>query len=432
MALLFGMDKIISRFPLTKTVRAHIEAYGCALNRGEAQEFESILRSTGWEVVDSPESANLIVVATCGVIETTELEMVKRAKHLQSFGKPLIITGCMATALREKIEAVAPSAEFVPPDGIDRLCDIAGVGKQNDWTLKPWPGTSCYTVPIATGCVGDCAYCITKIARGELKSRTVDQISAEVGRIGNPEMMQEIQLTAQDSASYGTDIGLSLPALLSKLTKGPRSKRFRIGMMNPRTLIPIIDGVVEAYSSPQVFKFLHVPVQSASDRILDSMGRGYSISDFEKIVERFRSAYPGLTLSTDIIVGYPGERDSDHRANVELVERISADIVNITRFSSRPGTRASAAKDKVPGWVAKERSRELTELRFRISESRNRKKIGLVKEAIVTEEGTASTMIARTPDYEQVVLRERIGLGSEINVKILDCSPIHLIGEIVR
>jgi threonylcarbamoyladenosine tRNA methylthiotransferase CDKAL1 len=417
---------------LTSGVRAHIEAYGCALNRGEALEFESILKSSGWDIVDSPADANLNVIATCAVIETTENEMIKRAKALSSLNRPLVITGCMASALRAKIAKAAPDAQFVSPDNTNALCRMAGVEDTKKWTPVPWPGTCCHTVPIASGCVGDCAYCITRIARGRLKSRPKEQILEEIRRMDWSIGAKEIQLTAQDSASFGIDIGSSLPDLLNEIASLRLKMKVRVGMMNPRTALPILDELVSAFDDERIFKFLHLPVQSGSNRILKEMGRGYTVEDFETIVREFRSNFPGITVSTDIIVGYPGETKEDHGCNMEVIERIVPDVVNITRFSSRPGTRAETERNKVPGRIAKDRSRELTELRFRISESKNRSKIGEEKEVLVTEHGTGPSMIARTDDYEQVILQSEIELGKTVEVKIVDCSPIHLIAEPIR
>ncbi len=413
-------------------MRAHIEAYGCALNRGEALEFESILRLSGWEIVDSPSDANLNVIATCAVIETTENEMIKRAKALSSLDRPLLITGCMASALKTRIEKAAPEAQFISPDNIDTLCRIAGAENSMKWTPVPWPGTCCHTVPIASGCVGDCAYCITRIARGKLKSRPIGLILDEIRRMDWSSGAKEVQLTAQDSASYGLDIGSSLPELLEEIASLGLKMKVRVGMMNPRTALPILDELVSAFDNEHMFKFLHLPVQSGSDRILKEMGRGYTVEDFETIVGEFKDNFHGITLSTDLIVGYPGETEEDHLRNMELVEQVIPDTVNITRFSPRPGTRAEKEQNKVPGWVAKDRSRALTDLRFRISESKNRSKIGQVKEAMVTEQGSGSSMIARTGDYEQVILLSEQVLGETVKVRIVDCSPIHLIAETLR
>jgi len=410
-------------------VRAYIESYGCALNRGEAMEFESALKASGWEISDSPEDSNLNIIATCAVIETTELEMIKRAKYLNSLGKPLIVAGCMVSALRSRIEEAAPTAKLVPPDSMGELCRIAGITDSRGWAPEPWPGTFCYTIPIASGCLGSCAYCITKVARGDLRSRPVERITGEIHRMDWTRGAKEIQLSAQDTASYGRDIGVSLPDLLREVASLEFDMRVRVGMMNPRTVLPIIDELIESFYSPRIFKFLHLPVQSASDKILEEMGRGYSAGDFKRIVASFRDAFPGITLSTDLIVGYPGETEEDHAKNLELIRAMLPDVVNITRFSPRPSTKAEKLGGKVHGRIAKDRSRELTDLRFSISLSKNKAKTGRMLDVLVTENGTAGTMIGRTGCYEQVILPPGIPLGSKAKVRIVDCSPIHLIGE---
>jgi len=410
-------------------VKAYLESYGCALNRGEAMEFESALRSAGWEISDSPEEANLNVLVTCAVIETTELEMIRRSRFLNSLGRPLIVAGCMSTAMRGRVEEAAPSARFVAPDSLSELCGIAGITDSSAWTPEPWPGTFCHTIPIASGCLGACAYCITKAARGELRSRHPNSVIDEINRIDFTQGSKEIQLTAQDTASYGRDIGSSLPVLIRAVASLDLPSKVRVGMMNPRNALTILDGLVRSYSDHHLFKFLHLPVQSGSDRILEEMGRGYTVADFMTIVGRFREEYPGLTLSTDLIVGYPGETDEDHNLNIELIKSAQPDIVNITRFSLRPGTKAERAAGRVPGAIAKNRSREMTDLRFSISLSKNEKKVGKEFKVTVTEKGTGNTMIGRTDNYEQVILPDRLQLGSVLDIEIMGYSPIHLIGK---
>lgn len=411
-------------------MKAHIESYGCALNRGEALELESVLKSNNWQIVDDCSQADLNVIATCVVIKTTELEMKKRIRELYSTGKPLVITGCMVTALRSEIDQIAPGANLIPPARLSELCDAAGVRRSDSWSPRPWPGTVVHTIPIASGCIGNCAYCITKAARGEIRSRTPQEIASEISRIDLSSGAREIQITSQDSAAYGSDLGTTLPALLRHLLNTGLDVRIRVGMMNPRTLLPIMHELVEVYSSDRIFKFLHLPVQSGSNRILAEMGRGYSVSDFYRIVEGFRERHEDITLSTDIIVGYPGEKEEDHESNLRLIREIRPDIVNITRFSARPGTKAELLENKVPSWKAKARSRELTTLRFDVSMAKNRAKIGRRMKALVTESGSNGSMISRGPNYEQVILTGQAKLGRFYEVEIIDCSPIHLIGKI--
>ena len=407
-------------------MKAYVEAYGCTLNFGESREVEALLRERGWELVEEADDADLVVLATCVVIETTERAMLKRLEEL-SGARRLIVTGCMASASREKAERLVPNAWFVAPG------DMSSLSALIEEAGPPLPRRAARSgsygiVPIATGCVGTCSYCITRLARGVLKSRGSRRIKDAVfGEVSAGP--KEIRLTAQDTAAYGRDTGSDLPSLVREICQIPADFRLRIGMMNPRSVLPIAGRIADMYLEPKVFKFLHLPVQSASDRLLEQMERGYTVSDFRSIVGRVRGVSPPLTLSTDLIVGYPGETDADHRQNLALLSEIRPDIVNVTRFSARPGTKAAAADDMVIGRKAKERSREITELRFKVAEEVNRKWIGRRIKALSTEMGKKDSTILRNDEYKQIVVPEMLPLGRYFTVRIEGVTPAHLVAK---
>ncbi len=407
-------------------MKAYVEAYGCALNFGESREIEDLLADNGWDIVHEPEGADLAVLVTCVVIETTEREMLKRVKQL-SGSKRLVITGCMATACRDKTERLAPNALFMPPGDPGSLAGIVdgielvpkGAGLRRD---------SFSIVPIATGCMGSCSYCITRLARGELRSRTEASV-VEAIRKASADGPREIQLTAQDTAAYGADIGTDLPRLVSRICALPSDFRLRVGMMNPKSAKPLVEGLAEMYLETKVFKFLHLPVQSASDRLLEHMERGYSLADYEFVVGAIQKKVPDLTLSTDIIVGYPGETAADHRSNLKFISELQPDIVNVTRFSPRPGTKAFKADGPVVGWKAKERSREITRLRFEVAAAKNLRWVGRRVRALSTEHGKEKSTILRSDEYKQIVLPEVLPLGKFVEVEITGATPTYLVGR---
>lgn len=406
-------------------MKAYVEAYGCTLNFGESREIEEMLASAGWEIASSPDGADLVVLATCVVIDTTERAMLRRLKELS--GAPrLVVTGCMATACREKAERVVPHAEFVSPGDLDGFAARLGIGPLA--SPREFRADSYAIVPIATGCRGNCAYCITRLARGVLRSRPQAQIikAIEAAASSGP---REIQLTAQDTASYGVDLGSSLPELVARACSVQLDFRLRVGMMNPKSVLAVLEGIAKMYLEPKVFKFLHLPVQSGSDRLLESMDRGYTVSDFERIVRVVRERVPNLTLSTDLIVGYPGEDESDHLASLDLIRRTRPDIVNVTRFSPRPGTRAVDSGPKVVGWKAKERSREVTELRFEIALEKNQSMVGRTYRALATERGKNKSTILRTDEYKQIVVRENLVLNKYYELQVKEATPTHLVAE---
>lgn len=383
------------------------------------------MASKGWELTDDRHEADLAVIATCIVIEPTERRMLRRIEELSHVPR-LIITGCLASGMPEAARAAAPRAELVPPGGAGAFSRILErVGPAVEDASRP---NGFAIVPMATGCGGDCSYCITRLARGGLKSRPAASIKERVASLsrGGP---LEVRMTSQDSAVYGMDIGEDLPSLLRGICAVDTDFRLRVGMMNPGNALLLADGLVEAFRDAKIFKFAHLPVQSGSDRILSEMNRGYTVDDFEKIVRRMRSEFPELTLSTDIIVGYPSETDSDHEANLELVRRARPDIVNVTRFSPRPGTKAASAGPPVVGWKAKERSRELTKLRFGLALENNKRLVGSEFRALSTERGKCSSTVLRNDAYKQIVVRQSLPLKRYHRVAITDATPTYLIGE---
>ena len=408
-------------------MRAYVEAYGCTLNFGESREIEDLLTSRGWEIVHSHDECDLAVLATCVVIETTERAMLKRIKALSGVPR-LVITGCMATACRDKVERVAPHASIMAPGDLGGLSEMIG-GSGCLPPCEPVKRSSYGIVPIASGCLGSCAYCITRLARGQLRSRPVDAVLGAVMRASEAGP-REIRLTAQDTAAYGAEIGTDLPSLVSSICALDGDFRLRIGMMNPRSALPMADRIAEMYLEPKVFKFLHLPVQSASDGLLQDMDRGYTVDQFLSIVRKVRERVPEITLSTDLIVGYPGESEEDHRRNLSMISEIRPDIVNVTRFSARPGTKAALADGRIVGWKAKERSREITGLRFRVALEKNERWIGRTVKALSTEPGKNGSTILRTIEYKQIVVGKQVPLGRYFEVEVTDATPTYLVGRL--
>ncbi len=410
-------------------MRAYIEAYGCTMNRGEAREIEEYLSSHGWLISDSPEGCDLVVLATCVVVQKTERKMLRRVKGL-SDAKRLVVTGCIATLpTREEVLALAPEAEFCPPGDLAKLAAMVGDKVESASPVElADERASCAIVPIATGCLGHCSYCITRLARGELRSREPSYVVASVEKAVERSHPREIRLTCQDAAAYGRDLGTDLPSLIHSVCQIPSDFRLRIGMMNPGSALSLLDVLPEMYLEPKVFKFLHLPVQSGSDKVLGLMRRGYNVEDFRTVVRKVRNSIPDVSLSTDLIVGYPGEEDTDHESNLKLISEFRPDIVNVTRFSPRPGTAAAMAMHSVPGGIVKLRSREITRLRFKVALERNSEWVGTRTCALATEHGKRNTTFLRTDLYQQIVVPEVLPLGIYYSVDVTGATPTYLTG----
>jgi len=199
--------------------------------------------------------------------------------------------------------------------------------------------------------------------------------------------------------------------------------------MTPDRLAHILDDLLEAYRARQVYKFLHLPVQSGHDDILRAMGRRYTSRDYMELVSRFRDRFRDLTLSTDIIVGFPGEGEEEFQASVELLRKLRPDMLNITRFSPRPGTAAWSMGPKIRGSVVKTRSRLLTSIQQEMGLERNRHWMGRRVSVLAVERGKGRSTLCRTDEYRPVVVRESLMLGRWYDITVIDATPHYLLGK---
>ena len=416
-------------------MKFYIETYGCTANQGNSQDLARALEDMG-HIPSSLKEADAVIVNTCAVTEKTERKVVRRLGLLQ--GERLIVAGCLSVAVPESIRAISCRKRL----GLLNRSSAAGISDLfNDNELPP--GTSpdalphdtsqlaadlCAVVNISEGCNGSCSYCIVTKARGRLKSRQVEDIVSEVEKLVTLGTA-EVQISAQDTAAYGSDIGTNLGQLLERLVRIPGDFRLRVGMMNPNSASLIRDLLLRAYQSPKIYSFLHIPVQSGSDEILRNMGRRYSAASFLELVCAFRYAIPDITIITDVIVGFPGETDEDFIETMHLIKRLQPDKVNITRFSARPGTAAARLYD-MPDRIKKDRSREMTGLWKEIAAERNQPYVGQILPARITERGRDGTMKARAENYLGIVVKGRPKLGSVVLVQVTHSNPFYVSGHL--
>lgn len=397
------------------------------MNYGEGAQLAERMSGMGYEETISVKDADIVILNTCTVVDTTERKMVRRMTDLRSMGKEVIVTGCMAEVQPGRISVRLPDSLIISPQNYSEFSDKVGT-KYGCWSPLDHKDTNTSAIiPIAQGCLGRCSYCITRFARGKLISYPIEELITEFRkRIEGG--AKEILITAQDTACYGRDTGTDLPKLLRTMLELPGDYRIRIGMMNPDWLIPIAEDLLDVFEDRRVYRFLHIPVQSGSNKILDDMKRMYSIEEFLTLVSLIRARYPDMSISTDMIAGFPGETDEDHQMSVDLLKDLKANTVNITRFSSRPGTKAAKMKS-INGRIIKERSTELTNVRSEVELTNNEEMVGKTYRVLVTENGKPGTVIARTDNYRPVGIVEDIPLGTFCNVEITGCSSTHLIGR---
>ena len=423
----------------SEIMKFYIESYGCTMNQGEGRAMADALMKLGFEETNDPDEAGLLILNSCIVIKATERKMVQRLERLKRTGAPVIVTGCMADVLLDKITKSHGKAIIIRTGKKNQLKELIGTaqtirtgsgeGEQSEKTSQrasPTPKSPSFILPISEGCLGHCSYCITRFARGRLNSYEPGELVSCFGEaVQNG--AKEIFLTSQDTAIYGQDLGFSLPELLHRLLAVEGRYFIRIGMMNPDSLQKIFQPFFEAFRDRSVYKFLHVPVQSGSDGILERMDRNYTVDQYIKLITQAREKET-LTLSTDIIVGFPGETEEDFQKSVALIKTIKPDVVNITRFSERPGTEAAGFQGKVHGRITKERSRVLTKVVDDFKLKNNEGYIGKTCEILITKHGHHGAALGRNRFYKPVALFEELKIGEFYEVEIEEAYGNYLVG----
>ena len=417
-------------------MRVYVEAYGCAQNLGEAHAIERAVEGSGHPVVADPALADVGVLVTCGVIGSTEARMVRRYRALARRIPRLVVTGCLVPLRAELLDGPErASTVLLPIREQARLPALLA-----DWeTDRPRAaptrsgsapyGRSVREVVVAQGCTSACSYCFSRLARGRIASVPAEAVTTAVARAAADGAV-EVRLSSLDTSAWGADLPgtPSLPDLLRRVADLPGEFSVRVGMMSPQSAGPVAGPLFDVLAGARFFQFLHLPVQSGSDAVLRAMGRGYTVGEFRSLVARARARLPDLTLSTDVIVGFPTEDEPAFAATEALLDEIGPEIVNVTRFSPRPHTPA-ARLAPLPSGVLKRRSRSLTARRIAVARRRLERWIGWRGTALVTEPGSDGSTLARLPNYLPAVLAERLPLGARVGVCIDGARSTYLLAR---
>ena len=397
------------------------EGYGCTANQGETIEMRDHANELGHELALNSDSAETVVLGTCTVIESTQNKMERRISELMDKGKNVIVSGCMATADSKVLNSKFPDAPLVSPGDIEGLGDLIGRGG-----CKPEKQESPLStiLPISSGCLGRCTYCATLRARGRVTSRSINDIFFKA-QYAIDCGSKELLLTSQDNGAFGADSDTSLELLLNELSHLDGDFRLRVGMLNPMLVSGRSESMAKAWGDSRTYKFLHLPIQSGSQKILDSMVRDHSLEDFWEVVDTFRSYYPEMMIITDVITGFPGENEEDHQATVDLLKRLLPDLVNITRFSPRQGTPAAKLK-RLNGNIVKDRSRELTSLRQDLGAKSFKRFVGRKTSVLSIENQRPGSTLCRDENYRPIIVKEELPLGQFYSVEIVKSDYAYL------
>ena len=415
-----------------------VEAYGCSASFADSEMISGLIQNGGHTLAKNSTDSDLNIIVTCSVKDSTANKMMYRINSLKT--KPLIVAGCLPKAEKDTVEKFSENASLLGPNSLGKTIqvinstlkgtkqialedsDLSKVGLPKV-RLNPAVGI----VEIANGCMSECTFCQTKISKGDLNSYRLGDIVRQVQTEIN-EGCKEVWLTSTDNGCYGFDIGTDLPSLINAVVDIPNEFMIRVGMMNPMYMPRIKEKLIESFDNDKVFKFLHIPVQSGSDKVLHDMKRGHTAGTYREIVNKVKQRFSEFTISTDIIVGFPSETEEDFQKTVALLDETKPDVVNLSKYSARPGTDAAELK-QIDAAEVKRRSKIIFEQISKLSMESNRKWIGW-KGKVLFDETTEEGIKGRNFAYKPVFVDGDIKIGQSYTVEIIDATVKRLVGKI--
>jgi tRNA-2-methylthio-N6-dimethylallyladenosine synthase len=433
-----------------------IITFGCQMNEHDSELIAGMLEHCGYIPTDEQNEADIIIINTCCVRETAENKvfgLLGRLGKLKKEKPGLIIGmgGCMSQQehMGRRIKQRFPYVDIVfGTHNIQTLPDlIARVNDSRQQVIDVWPEAGAINegvpvkraggvrawVTIMYGCNNFCTYCIVPYVRGRERSRQPEAIIREIEELGR-QGYKDITLLGQNVNSYGKDLesNVDFAELLTEVNKIEGIERIRYMTSHPRDFC---DKLIKTIARlPKVCEHIHLPVQAGSNHVLKLMNRGYTREDYFSLVGKIRSAVPGVSLTTDIMVGFPGETDADFADTIDLVQKIEFDGAFTFIYNKRRGTPAAKREDQVPEEIKSARIQELIKLQNEITLRKNRGEVGRIMECLV--EGPSKTnadlMSARTRTNKIVVFHgERGMVGQMMLLRITGFSLTHLVGEVV-
>ena len=474
----FNTGKISSIFSRgatdTTPKRIFIKTFGCQMNEYDSGVLEDILAKAGYEVCGKEDEAEVVIVNTCSVRQHAEeracgylreMARVKKERKLEEERDiTLVVMGCMAQREGERLFKIIPEVDIIcGVDSYKRLPEMLAAVRKNgtkliDLSREERTGEECENgtrredgepaggecslprhslkgyVAVMRGCNNWCSYCVVPEARGRERSWPISEISDEVKRLVD-RGVKEVTLLGQNINAYGKDngCGKKLVDVLEEVNKIPGLLRIRFITSHPRDAEKELFMAMRALD--KVMEHLHLPIQAGSDRILKLMNRGYTLKHYREIIEEFRYILPEGSVGTDIIVGFPGEKEPEFRETLRAVSEIGFDMAYMYKYSSRPGTKAYEFEDKIDEDVVRGRHQELLKLQEGISFRKNEALIGKRVEVLV--EGKSKRNPRRLSGRDRgnrICVFEGTDelIGEVVEVKIEKATSLALYGEIEK
>ena len=441
--------------------RVHLISLGCPKNRVDSEVMVGKLQQGAFQLVDSPEEADVIVVNTCSFIRPATEESVDTILEMAQLkktgsAKKLVVTGCMVQRYGQALELELPEVDhFLGTGEYHRIADVLSsregeaarsyidtplyIHDELAPRINSWAPHSAY-LKLSEGCDHRCAFCIIPQLRGKMRSRTVASLVAEARRLG-AEGVVELNLVAQDSTAYGRDLGdgTDLGALLRALGRIESLQWIRLHYVYP---LGVPESALRALAEePRLLKYVDMPLQHASGRMLKAMKRGVSRDGQEKVLRRVRDAIPNVTLRTTFIVGFPGETDADFDELCDFVETERFDRVGVFTYFPEDGTPAATLPGQVDDGVKLARQKELMKRQAAISRSKHRKLVGTEEVVLVDGPSKESPLVligrlrSQAPDVDGHVwlteTDESVRAGQLRKVRIVKATAHDLVGEVI-
>lgn len=444
--------------------RFNIVSLGCARNLVDSEVMAGLLQQNHYEMVQEPADADVVLVNTCGFIDAAKVESIDtimEISRLKEEGKikKLVVAGCLAQRYPQELAKELPEVDlFIGTGEVPKIVEILRRQEANgnhrqyvgipqylyDYDTPRVRATPAYTafLKVSEGCDHKCAFCIIPQLRGPHRSRSIDSVVNETALLARGGV-KEINLIAQDLTAYGRDRkdGTTLFGLLNKMVEVPEIVWIRLLYAYPNFLDePLLKLVRE---SDKICKYIDIPFQHVSRRLLKRMRRGKSASAVKETVEKLRSAVPGITLRTSLIVGFPGETAEDFETLLDFVEETQFDRLGVFKYSEEEGTAASHMNGKVSEEEKERRWQEVMDLQATISQKKNKALIGTIDQVMIeTVDSESGKLAGRTqahaPEVDGVVFTDGSEASSPprpgdiVDVQITDALEYDLMGEILH
>ncbi len=437
-----------SFLPVASVKNIYIETYGCQMNVADSEVVMGIMHSQGYRITSQVSQADVILVNTCSVRENAEQRIFGRLGHFRRYkhqnpGIVIAILGCMAERLRSKLmEEESIVDVVVGPDEYRKLpglvesaangtrgiaVKLSRVENYDDIVPLRTEGI-CAWISVMRGCDKFCTFCVVPFTRGRERSRSVANVVREVEELSE-RGFKEVTLLGQNVNSY-RDGDYDFADLLANVAGVDQSIRVRFTTSHPQDMSDKLIGTIARYDN--ICNYIHLPVQSGSDRILELMNRTYTSEHYRNLVKRIKSTFQNVSLSTDIIAGFPTETEDDHRMTLDLLEEIRYDGAFMFKYSPRENTPAYKMGDSIPDEVKVRRLNEIIELQHRISRENNQALVGQNVEVLIEGESKKSkeAWTGRTGTNKVVVFpKENSEVGDYVWVKISSATSATLFGE---